>query len=179
MILYIKALHIIFVITWFAGLFYLPRLYVYIREAQENKQPLEVQNQLILMAQRLLYIITWPSAVLTFAFGNWILLLTGYHRIMLSAHGSWMGVKYALVLILYAYHITLDMYLRKLKNNTLRMTSYGLRLYNEIPTVLLIAIVMLVVVKSNVSALYGVIGLLLIIGILILSSILYKKARNR
>lgn len=177
--LYIKALHIIFVITWFAGLFYLPRLYVYIREADERNQPPELRNQLVLMARRLLYIITWPSAVLTFLFGNWILILTGYHKIMLSADGSWMGLKYALVLLLYAYHLSLDVYLRRLKKNTLRMTSFGLRLYNEIPTVLLIAIVMLIVVKSNISAIYGVAGLILIVGILILSSVLYKKARNR
>lgn len=179
MMLYVKALHIIFVITWFAGLFYLPRLFVYIREADEKKQPREVRNQLILMAHRLLYIITWPSAILTFVFGNWILFLTGYHKIMFSNDGSWMGLKYLLVLILYGYHLSLDIYLRKIKSNTLEMSSFGLRLYNEVPTVLLIAVVMLIVVKSNISAIYGVIGLFSIVGILIFASFLYKKAQKR
>lgn len=177
--LYIKALHIIFVITWFAGLFYLPRLYVYIREVEENHQSNEIRMQLILMAERLLYIITWPSAILTFIFGNWILFLTGYHKIMLQVSGSWMGIKYLLVLILYVYHLSLDVFFRKIKNNRLKISSFTLRLYNEIPTVLLIAIVMLIVVKSNISAIYGLAGLFLIVGLLILSSILYKKARNR
>lgn len=177
--LYLKALHIIFVITWFAGLFYLPRLFVYIREAEEKKQPDEVRNQLILMAHRLLYIITWPSAVLTFIFGNWVLIKTGYHTIMLSAAGSWMGVKYLLVLALYGFHLSLEIFLRKLKNRTLRITSYKLRLYNEIPTILLIAIVMLIVVKSNISAVYGVLGLAALVGILIAVSYLYKINRTQ
>lgn len=176
---YIKAIHIIFVVTWFAGLFYLPRLFVYIREADEKKQSSDLRAQLILMAHRLLYIITWPSAVLTFIFGNWILIKTGYYKIMLSTGGSWMGIKYLLVIALYAYHISLDVFLRKLKNNALTMNSFKLRLYNEVPTVLLIAIVMLVVVKSNISAIYGVLGLLILVAVLISASYLYKRARNQ
>lgn len=176
---YIKAIHIIFVITWFAGLFYLPRLFVYIRESDEKNQSETLRAQLILMAHRLLYIITWPSAVLTFIFGNWILIKTGYYKIMFNAAGSWMGIKYLLVIILYAYHVSLDLILRKLKANALKMSSFTLRLYNEIPTVLLIAIVMLIVVKSNISAIYGIIGLLVLVAVLISASYLYKKIRNQ
>lgn len=177
--LYIKALHIIFVVTWFAGLFYLPRLLVYIREADEKNQSAEVRNQLVVMADRLLHIITWPSAILTFVFGNWVLLKTGYYKIMLSVEGSWMGIKYILVVMLYGYHVSLDLIFRKLKINKLKLSSFELRLYNEIPTVLLIAIVMLVVVKSNISAVYGVGGLFLLVVVLISGSYLYKANRKK
>ncbi|MFN4298756.1 MAG: CopD family protein [Thermaurantimonas sp.] len=176
---YIKAIHIIFVVTWFAGLFYLPRLFVYIREADEKKQSNDLRAQLILMAHRLLYIITWPSAVLTFIFGNWMLIKTGYYKILLSSSGSWMGIKYLLVIALYAYQISLDVILRRLKSNALTMNSFKLRLYNEVPTVLLIAIVMLVVVKSNISAIYGVFGLLILVAVLLSASYLYRQARNQ
>lgn len=177
--LYLKALHIIFVVTWFAGLFYMPRLLVYIREADEKGQSPDVRNQLILMADRLLYIITWPSAILTFVFGNWVLFEVGYHKIMFTAPGSWLAVKYVLVLVLYGYHFSLVHIFRKLKVGKLKMTSFALRLYNEIPTVLLIAIVMLVVVKSNISAVYGIIGLFVLIAVLMTASYLYRVNRKK
>ena len=77
---YIKALHLIFVVTWFAGLFYIPRLFIYHIEAAAKPSPDKeiLSNQLKLMTKRLWYIITWPSAVLCTVFAIWLLLLNWY-----------------------------------------------------------------------------------------------------
>ena len=79
MYLYVKAIHIIFMVTWFAGLFYMPRLFIYQAEAEAKEEPAKsaVQDQLGIMAKRLWYGITWPSAVLTLIFGTWMGLLYG------------------------------------------------------------------------------------------------------
>ena len=98
---YIKALHIIFVITWFAGLFYIVRLFIYFAEAENKKEPAKsiLQTQYKLMSKRLWYIITWPSAVLASFFAFWMLYLVPSYLTM-----PWMHVKLSFVLALYFYH---------------------------------------------------------------------------
>src|SRR3954467_10928326 len=102
---YILALHIIFVVTWFAGIFYMPRLFIYNTEA--NDKPAEAQTilheQFTIMMKRLWYGITWPSAILTLIFGPWMwYLYTGFDFLP-----DWLFVKLLFVLGLYAYHLTL------------------------------------------------------------------------
>ena len=99
--LYVKALHIIFVVTWFAGLFYIPRLFIYQTEAEDKLEPAKsiLQTQYKLMSKRLWYIITWPSAILASIFGIWMLIQNPFY---LSQ--PWMLVKIAFVFALYFYH---------------------------------------------------------------------------
>jgi len=98
---YIKALHLIFVVTWFAGLFYIPRLFIYHIEA--SQKPIEEARilipQLKLMSSRLWYIITWPSAVLTLIFATWLLVLNPG---LLTQ--QWMLIKLGFVGLLFVYH---------------------------------------------------------------------------
>ncbi len=137
--LWIKALHIVFVVTWFAGLFYLPRLFVYHAEASEPA----VRAQLKVMERRLL-MITHIGGALALLFGIGTLsLVPGYMQ------QPWLHAKLALVVLLIAYHL----YLVRLKNafaqDRVLHGSRWLRLFNEAPALLLIAIVILVVVKPG------------------------------
>jgi protoporphyrinogen IX oxidase len=139
MMLWIKALHVIFVVTWFAGLFYLPRLFVYHAETTHDA----VRAQLQIMERRLL-MITHIGAVLTLLFGAWTLFLAPAYL-----QQGWLHAKLALVLGLIAYHL----YLVRLKNQFAAdrqpHSARWLRLFNEVPALLLIAIVILVVVKPG------------------------------
>jgi len=139
MFLWIKALHVIFVVTWFAGLFYLPRLFVY---SAENSAPV-VRAQLKIMQRRLLGI-THIGGALAVLFGAWTLALApGYWS------QPWLQAKLALVLALIGYHL----YLVRLKNQFARdhiaRSPRWLRLFNEVPALLLLAIVLLAVVKPG------------------------------
>ncbi len=137
--LWIKALHIIFVVTWFAGLFYLPRLFVYHVESND----VAVRAQLQIMQRRLL-VITDIGGSLAVVFGVWMLLLVPEYL-----HQGWLHAKLTLVAGLIAYHA----YLIRLKNQVAASrqphSARWLRLFNEIPALFLIAIVILVVVKPG------------------------------
>lgn len=161
--LYLKATHIVFVVTWFAGLFYLARLLIYHREAQDKSETEKdiLSRQFILMSRRLLFIITWPSAVLTLILGSW--LLSYYHDVPV-----WLWIKLGCVLLLFAYHFSLDRLVRQQGRGVFPMNSMHLRLYNEVPTVLLVAISFLAVVKNEVSAIYGISGLIVLVLLLLL-----------
>ncbi|MGH8042264.1 MAG: protoporphyrinogen oxidase HemJ [Rudaea sp.] len=137
--LWIKALHVVFVVTWFAGLFYLPRLFVYHAESADSS----VRAQLQIMERRLL-VITHIGGALALAFGIWTLSLAPEYLMQ-----SWLHAKLALVLGLVAYHV----YLVRLKNQfaagRCTRSPRWLRLFNEVPALLLIAIVILAVVKPG------------------------------
>ncbi len=181
MYLYIKALHIIFVVTWFAGMFYIVRLFVYLREAQDYEEPKRtiLTEQLQVMSRRLWYGITWPSAVLTFILGNWVLVESGFHKIMLEPEGRWMLVKYLLVIGLYIYHFSLQrMYNQNMRGEFKRSSQY-LRMYNELPTLFLFAVVFAVVVKQSMSALWGTLGILGLAVVLFAAINMYRKYRRR
>jgi putative membrane protein len=139
--LWLKALHVIFVVTWFAGLFYLPRLFVYHAEAGTP----EVRAQLKIMERRLL-IITHVGGTAAVGFGMATLLWFALHDAGYLQQG-WLHAKLALVAAVIGYHL----YLVRLKNefadDRCARSSRWLRLFNEIPALLLIAIVILVVVK--------------------------------
>ncbi len=178
--LYLKAIHIVFVVTWFAGLFYMPRLLIYNVEA--NNQPPQVrnllQNQFRIMMKRLWYGITWPSAILTLVFGIVVLIKGGWITILFKEAGLWLSLKLILVVFLYVYQITTHFFFKQQMRGVFKLTSYRLRMWNEIATVFLIAIVMLVVVKQGVSLVWGLAGTVLLVGLLILAIRIHKRLRR-
>lgn len=171
---YVKALHIIFVVTWFSGLFYIVRLFVYHREAQDKDEPERsiLSRQFAIMIRRLWFGITWPSAMLTLIFGLWTWYLYGTLPV-------WLMVKLCFVAGLFGYHLTLHSIYRQQARNIFRYSSQQLRIWNEVATIFLVAIVMLVVVKQGMSWAWGLGGLLLFV-ILLMSAIkVYKLLRSK
>ncbi|OWY19903.1 protoporphyrinogen IX oxidase [Sphingobacteriales bacterium UPWRP_1] len=173
MYFYIKALHIIFIVTWFSGLFYIVRLFVYQAESNLKPEPERsiLLQQLGIMSRRLWLGITWPSAILTLLFGSLILWLFGSVPV-------WLWVKLGFVAGLYAYHFSLHHIYQQHQQGRFPYTSQQLRMWNELATVFLVAVVLLVVVKQELSALWGLLGLAVFIGILLLSIQIYKCLRN-
>ncbi len=172
----IKSLHIIFVVTWFAGLFYMFRLFVYHSEASKKAEPARsiLIEQLSIMEKKLWYIITWPSCILTMIFGTWLLILNiGFLT------SPWMHIKLFFVGLLLAYQFYGQKVLKKISENPQSYSSISMRLWNEVPTVILIAIVFLVVLKSEISWIWGTLGILGTIGLLTAAIFLYKKSRNK
>ncbi|MFN8236733.1 MAG: CopD family protein [Chitinophagales bacterium] len=173
---YIKALHIIFVVNWFAGLFYMPRLFIYSREASEKDDPEKsiLIRQLLLMQRRLWYIITWPAAIITLCLA--LLLLTLQPGFLSQ---GWMQIKLVFVLGLYAYHFSLHFIFRLQQHEIFNYTSKQLRIWNEVATVFLFAVVFLVVVRTNMSWVTGIIGLILLVVVLMLGIKLYNTIRKK
>lgn len=137
-----------------------------------------LQEQFGIMMKRLWYGITWPSAVLTLVFGLLVLFKGGWDTILLKPGGRWLLIKLIFVLFLYLYHFSLHkIYLQQAKG-FFRYSSQQLRIWNEAATIFLVAIVMLVVVKQNMSVVWGLAGMILFI-ILLLSAIkIYKIVRK-
>jgi putative membrane protein len=134
--LWIKALHIIFMVTWFAGLFYLPRLFVY--HAMSDDRP--SIERFKVMERKLFYGIMTPGAVLTIVFGVWLWLSYGFS-------GGWLHAKLTLVAVLVVYHLYCGKLLADFKHDRNQHGHVYYRWFNEIPVVILIAVVILVVVK--------------------------------
>jgi protoporphyrinogen IX oxidase len=171
---YIKALHIIFIVTWFSGMFYIVRLFIYNTEAGE-KEGVEkeiLQKQFGIMIKRLWLGITWPSAILTIIFGGWI-------TSMYTAIPQWLWIKLGFVAGLYAYHFTLQKIYSDEMKGIFKYTSNQLRVWNEVATIFLIAIVMIVTVKDNISWLWGIIGLALFTIALMSAIKIYKIIRTK
>ena len=137
--LWIKALHIIAMVAWFAGLFYLPRLFVYHSESTDLLSMIRFK----LMERRLYYGITWPAAIVTTLLGGWLLLFNWpYYQ-----QAGWFHAKLMLVMFLWMFHLFCGHYLSKFaRDNNIKTTTFY-RYFNEIPTILLIGIIILVVVK--------------------------------
>lgn len=174
---YILALHIIFIVCWFAGLFYIVRLFIYQVEANQKT---EVERNILvpqfqLMQKRLWYGITWPSAVLTLIFGLW--LLSSNFAYYLSQ--PWMLVKLTFVGCLYIYHFRCQMIFNQLKTNSYTGTSLRLRIFNEIATILLFAIVFVVVVKSSGGFIWGLLSLTILTALILAGVFIYKKKREK
>jgi putative membrane protein len=172
--LYVKALHIIFIVTWFAGLFYMPRLLIYNTEAGEKSEVEKniLRNQFGTMMKRLWYGITWPSAILTLVFGGWMWYL-------LASFPQWLLIKLCFVAGLYLYHFSLQILYTQQSKGIFTYSSHQLRIWNEVATVFLVVIVMIVAVKQNISVLWGIVGLVLFV-ILLMSAIrIYKLIRAR
>jgi putative membrane protein len=179
--LYFKALHIIFVVTWFAGLFYMPRLFIYNTEANTKipEAKLILQEQFTLMMKRLWYGITWPSAILTLIFGPWLLIELHYWENLSDPNNRWLLLKLGFVVGLYFYHYSLHLIFKQQTNGVFKYSSQQLRIWNEIATIFLIAIVMLVVVKQEMSLVWGLLGLLGFIALLMSAIKIYKQLRTK
>ncbi|HET7116823.1 MAG TPA: CopD family protein [Hanamia sp.] len=173
MYFYVKALHIIFVVTWFSGLFYIVRLFVYNAEANTKTEPERsiLMKQYGLMQKRLWYGITWPSAILTLIFGTWIGILYG-------SLPMWLLIKLFFVASLFIYHISLHIIFRQQQKGVFKWSSQQLRIWNEVATIFLIAIVMLAVVKQLLSVAWAV-GVLVVFSVLLFLAIkIYKRYRK-
>lgn len=170
---YIKALHIIFIVTWFAGLFYMVRLFVYGAEANDKSEPERsiLLKQFGLMQKRLWYGITWPSAILTLIFGTWIGVLYG-------SLPTWLLVKLFFVVGLFIYQLSLQLIFNQQQKENFKWTSQRLRMWNEVATLFLIAIVMLAVVKELLSVVWGIAVLAAFTFLLLLAIKIYKKYRK-
>lgn len=173
---YIKSLHLIFVITWFAGLFYIPRLFVYHIEAAQKSEPDKsiLVNQLKLMTKRLWFIITWPSAILASLFAFWLLYI-----IPNWLQQDWMLVKLGFVVLLYAYHLKCHLIYKELQSDVVKWSSNQMRIWNEGSTIILFAVIFLVIVRDAFNWIYGVIGIFLLGIILMLGIKLYKRIRTK
>ncbi len=174
MYLYTKALHIIFIVTWFAGLFYIVRLFIYNTEAAEKSEPERsiLSNQFSIMIKRLWLGITWPSAILTAILGPWV-------WIQLDATPQWLVVKLIFVVGLYVYHFTLHLLYKQQLKGIFKYSSQQLRVWNEVATIFLIAIVMLATVKQSISFLWGLVGLFAFVLILMSAIKIYKNLRTK
>ena len=173
---YIKSLHLIFVITWFSGLFYIVRLFVYQIEANEMPSPEKeiLQKQYKIMTYRLWYIITWPSAVLATIFALLLLHLNpGFIEM------PWMQVKLGFVVLLFIYHFKCHKIYTELQNDTVKYTSNFMRLWNEGATIILFAVVFLVILKNAINWIYGVVGIVLFSVIIMLGFKFYKRIREK
>jgi putative membrane protein len=138
--LWVKAFHIVFMVTWFAGLFYLPRLFVYHAMTDDTAG----NERFKVMERRLFYGIMTPGAVITIVLGLWLWL--GY-----GIGGTWMHLKLGLVIVLVVYHLYCGKLLLDFKRDRRRHRHVFYRWLNEFPVLLLIAIVVLVVVKPSLA----------------------------
>jgi putative membrane protein len=174
---YIKALHIIFIVTWFSGMFYIVRLFIYQTEANEKTEPEKgiLTRQFAIMIKRLWLGITWPSAILTLIFGPWMwYLYNGFGHPQ-----GWLGIKLCFVIGLYAYHFSLNTIYKQLSRGVYKLSSGQLRIWNEVATIFLIAIVMLAVVKDGMSLVWGLGGLVLFVVTLMSAIKIYKLIREK
>lgn len=173
---YIKAIHIIFVVSWMAGLFYIVRLFIYHTEAQA-KPELErniLSAQFEIMERKLMNIITTPAMMLTLIMGITMLCLNTY-----LAHEKWMEIKLCFVLGLVLYHFICVSKMQQMRRGVFTWTSTQLRIWNEVATIFLFAIVFLAVLKNAVNWLYGLLGLVAFTLVIMSAVKIYKYVRMR
>ena len=169
--LYLKVFHIIGVIVWFAGLFYLGRLYVYHREADDRPEPerTTLKSQFSLMERRLYYGIAWPGLCISFVFGIALVIVSGFP--------GWLHAKLAFAAVLVVYHLWCGHLRKLLLNENCSWNGTKFRLFNEIPTLLLFSIVFIVVFKSAIS--WNALLLILAGLILVIGGAVHLSARRR
>ena len=168
--LYLKVFHIIGVIVWFAGLFYLGRLFVYHQEADDRPEPerTTLKSQFSIMERRLYYGIASPGLCISVVFGIALIIASGFP--------SWLYPKLAFVLVLIVYHLWCDHLRKLLLKGNCNWNGTKFRLFNEIPTLLLLSIVFIVVFKSAIS--WIVLLLILVVLILMVVGIVHLRARR-
>ena len=173
---YILAIHIIFIVCWFAGLFYIVRLFIYHTEAQEKPEPdrTVLSKQFEIMEHRLWYVITVPSMFLVVAAGLTMLCL-----MPVWLQQSWMHLKLTFVLGLIVYHFICQKKIKQMKKGIFKWSSTQLRIWNEVSTIFLFAIVFLAVLKNSLSWIYGIVGLLAFTMIIMSAVKVYKYYRMK
>ena len=174
--LYIKALHIIFVITWFAGLFYIVRLFVYHSESDSKPEPERsiLNTHFKIAERRLWYGITWPSAVGTYLFGFWYLF-----RLYGNFIPDWLLLKLGFVFGLTIYQLFCQKIFNRFQAGRAKYTSMQMRLWNEVATIFLISIVFIVELKDLTNWMYGLLGLIVFSLSLVGAIKVYKIIRER
>jgi putative membrane protein len=178
---YLKALHIIFIVTWFAGMFYIVRLFIYNAEANEKGEPEKsiLQKQFSIMIKRLWLGITWPSAVLTLLLGPTVMFLGNWNKLLTDDAGKWLLIKLHFVFFLYLYHFSLHSIYRQQSAGIFKYSSQKLRVWNEVATIFLVPIVMLATVKSSLSWVWGLVGLMGFVIVLMSAIKIYKAIRSK
>ncbi len=177
MLLLFKAFHIIGFVAWFAGLFYLVRMFVYHVESALKPEPERgiLTAQYALMERRVYRIICTPAMVITWMFG--LGMLGHYGWMWLAANGNWMYPKLALLLGLTVYHFWSGGLIRRLGSGSIPYTSFQFRLLNEVPTLFLVAIVLLAVFRNTLDVVLAFLGLLLFGQLLYAGARLYRRQR--
>lgn len=173
---YFKAVHIIFVVSWMAGLFYGVRLFIYHTEANDRPE-LEkniLQKEFEKIEGRLWNIITIPAMMLTVLAGS---LMLYAHPYLLDI--SWMQVKLGFVGLLLIYHFICQYIMKQLRKGIFKFSSNQLRLWNEVATVLLVAIVFTVTLKNAVDWVYGLVGLIAFSIVIMTAVKIYKRYREK
>jgi putative membrane protein len=151
------------------------RLFVYTTEAYQKEEPAKsiLTQQLLIMQRKLWFIITWPSAIGTTIFGTWMLI---QNPVLLTQ--PWMWLKLIFVGLLWLYHLQCHFIYKQQLSGIYKQSSFKLRLFNEGGTVLLVAIVFLVIIKSSSGLVWGMLGLFIFAALLMFGVYLYKKQRN-
>jgi len=172
----IKSLHIIFVVSWFAGLFYIVRLFIYHIESTkfETEKQKILQEQFCVMEKKLWWIITTPAMILTLFFGIWMLWL---NPALLKL--SWMHTKLLFVALLIVYHFICQKIMLDLNKQKFKWSSTALRIWNEVATLFLVIIVFLVVLKNNINWIYATLGFFGLAILLMLGIKWYKKVNSK
>lgn len=176
MYLYLKSIHIIFVVSWMAGLFYIVRLFVYHTEAQArpDAERKVLSDQFEIMERKLMNIITTPAMLLTLIAGIWMVCIApGWLQ------QGWLQVKLCFVAGLIVYHFICINKMKQMRNGIYTWTSTQLRIWNEVATIFLFAIVFLAVLKNAVNWIYGVLGLIAFSMILMSAVKIYKYYRMK
>jgi putative membrane protein len=171
-----KTLHIVGFVAWFAGLFYLVRMFVYHAEAMGKPQPERdiLTRQFNLMQWRVYRIICTPAMNLTWAFGTGMLVVHGWEWFTVN---SWLHLKLVLLFLLSGYHYTCKSIIQKLEKGETPYTSFQFRLLNEVPTMFLLAIVLLAVYRNSLNALYTMVGMLIFGFLLFGGAKWYRRTR--
>ena len=178
MILYLKAFHIVGFVAWFAGLFYLVRMFVYSAEALEKAEPERsiLSKQFILMEWRVYKIICNPAMVLTWVCGLGMLYLYGTEWLKAN---PWMHLKLFLLILLTGYHHFCKRIIQKIEKGETTFSSFQFRLLNELPTIFLLSIVLLAVLRNSLNFLYAFLGVLAFGFVLYIFAKMYKKHRAK
>jgi putative membrane protein len=173
---YFKAVHIVFVISWMAGLFYLLSLFIYHTEANDKPEPEQsiLKKQFVKMEATLWKIICQPAMIISLLAG-----LSMLHLNPALLQTDWMWVKLAFVLGLLIYHFICQGIIGKLKNERFVWSSFKLRLWRELATIFMIAIVFVVILKNAMDWVYGLVGIMGIALLIMVAVKLYKKYREK
>lgn len=172
----IKSLHIIFMVSWFAGLFYMVRLFIYHVEANGKEDPEKsiLTKQFLIMERRLWWIIATPAMVLTVIFG--VLMLVAIPSYLSQVY---MHLKLGFVLLLLVYHFISQKIYFDLKSDRFFWGSGALRVWNEVATLLLVIIVFIVVLKDSLNWVYATIGFFAVALLLMLAIKMYQAIRKK
>ena len=178
MLLFFKALHFIGFVSWFAGLFYLVRMFVYYVEASEKEQPERgiLTKQLNLMQWRVYRIICNPAMMITWTAGIAMIVIYGYEWFSVN---YWLHIKLLLLIGLTVYQLWCKRVIKNMESGNLGFTSFQFRLLNEVPTMFLVAITFLAVYKNSLNGLWAFLGLFGFGVLLYIGTKAYKRARAK